>query len=373
MRGVLFMAGKHLTALSLIYILFLSIPNNASARCNVNEINDAVCKNETAKTTNDAINVKVIANTPQITIKAAGLTNKKLPITSQKTANSAALKMLNAKAQLARTNPPQPKPNVNKCANTNGFTAVNVPNAQTAGFNGKNNWNQGAHRVSAVNKHGRKAAMLSYPKGKIAYPAAVDVPLWQGLNPKAVRISVDLYISEGFDTVIGGKLFGISGGKGAAGGKVAGKPGCANKTGGWSSRVNISKSNRPNVYSYHQNRKTACNAKGNKHGQIYGGKKAIPTGRWVTFEQQIVMNSPGKADGSVTLWMDGQPMVRETGLMYQKDSHAYPPNAFRISNMIGGNYRGNPAKKDMYVLYSNLRASYSDGPKSAKAVAVSCN
>jgi hypothetical protein len=45
----------------------------------------------------------------------------------------------------------------------------------------------------------------------------------------------------------------------------------------------------------------------------------LPRGRWMSFEQELVLNSPGQADGLVRLWMDGVLRVEKTGLVWRTD------------------------------------------------------
>ena len=40
----------------------------------------------------------------------------------------------------------------------------------------------------------------------------------------------------------------------------------------------------------------------------------LPKGRWVRIEQELVLNTPGQADGIARLWLDGDLKAEGTGL-----------------------------------------------------------
>jgi hypothetical protein len=43
-------------------------------------------------------------------------------------------------------------------------------------------------------------------------------------------------------------------------------------------------------------------------------KKTWPTGRWVSIQQEVILNTPGKADGTLRVWIDGALTVNRSGL-----------------------------------------------------------
>lgn len=53
-----------------------------------------------------------------------------------------------------------------------------------------------------------------------------------------------------------------------------------------------------------------------------GGKSHVwPRGKWVKVEQEIVLNTSGKSDGAVRLWLDGALIGDETGLSLRGNSN----------------------------------------------------
>ena len=47
-------------------------------------------------------------------------------------------------------------------------------------------------------------------------------------------------------------------------------------------------------------------------------KTVWPTGRWVTVEQELQLNSPGNADGLMRLWIDGSLTINRHGITLRK-------------------------------------------------------
>ena len=46
----------------------------------------------------------------------------------------------------------------------------------------------------------------------------------------------------------------------------------------------------------------------------------MPRGQWVTIEQEVLLNTPGKRDGTVRVWIDGQLHLNLGGLALRKDA-----------------------------------------------------
>jgi hypothetical protein len=46
----------------------------------------------------------------------------------------------------------------------------------------------------------------------------------------------------------------------------------------------------------------------------------FPRGHWVSVEQEVVLNTPGQADGLVRLWLDGEMVMENTGVTLRKDA-----------------------------------------------------
>ena len=46
---------------------------------------------------------------------------------------------------------------------------------------------------------------------------------------------------------------------------------------------------------------------------------AIPRGRWTAIQQEVTLNSPGKADGILRLWIDGELRIERLNLAWRKE------------------------------------------------------
>jgi hypothetical protein len=60
-------------------------------------------------------------------------------------------------------------------------------------------------------------------------------------------------------------------------------------------------------------------------GKAYGigrHEMAFAPGRWVTIEQEVVLNSPGKLDGTVRLWVDGELRAENTKIAMRADENS---------------------------------------------------
>jgi hypothetical protein len=112
------------------------------------------------------------------------------------------------------------------------------------------------------------------------------------------------YLPAGFTWVKGGKLPGLYGGTVNNGRKIP------DGTDGWSTRYMWRRDGAAEVYAYLPSSKL--------HGTSLGrGDWTWPTGRWTCVEQAVKLNTPGRSDGSVTVWLDGTQVYSKTGLVFR--------------------------------------------------------
>lgn len=45
----------------------------------------------------------------------------------------------------------------------------------------------------------------------------------------------------------------------------------------------------------------------------------VPVGQWVSVEQEVILNTPGKRDGVLRLWMDGNLLIEQGGLDFRSE------------------------------------------------------
>lgn len=236
---------------------------------------------------------------------------------------------------------------------------------ELCGFNKSQKWGRGLKRLRIGNApDGKRAVQAVYEKGKSACGANTGLELFSGGGVKRAVFEVDIWLSKGF---VGppGKLFGVYGGGNAFGGVVGAldrpsdrEDACRNGVGGWSSRVSHGPELRVYAYSYHQNRDSKCQGD-NKFGQTFSQKVSVRTGDWVTFRQEIVMNSNNSANGSLKIWMDDKLLFNKSGLMYQRQADNYGIKGWSISNMFGGSCDNKRfwAPVNCAVWYRDLRVS----------------
>ncbi len=130
---------------------------------------------------------------------------------------------------------------------------------------------------------------------------------WTPLMPATTRsacLSYFLWFPPDFDFVKGGKLPGIFGGLGPSGGKkVTG-------TNGFSTRYMWRRKGDGEVYAY-------IIGNDRRGISLERGAWRFPRGKWTRLEQEVVLNTPGKQDGVVRVWVNGKLRMEKTGLVYR--------------------------------------------------------
>jgi hypothetical protein len=127
-----------------------------------------------------------------------------------------------------------------------------------------------------------------------------------------------------FDFVKGGKLPGLYGGAGNRGG--------VQPTGsdGFSARLMWRSNGDGEVYAYLPNSTAAW---GSSLGR---GAWRFKTGAWTLIEQQLILNEPGKTNGSIKLWIDERLVIDQTGLRL-RDVPQLKINGILFATFFGGN------------------------------------
>ncbi len=62
----------------------------------------------------------------------------------------------------------------------------------------------------------------------------------------------------------------------------------------------------------------AQNIGGKSVAQIDGSKVALKPGHWTRIEQETVLNTPGKSNGILRMWVDGKLMLQRTNMGYRR-------------------------------------------------------
>ncbi len=140
---------------------------------------------------------------------------------------------------------------------------------------------------------------------------------------QAACLAYKVRFPVGFDFVKGGKLPGLFGGD-APRGCVA-----DDKVSGFSSRLMWRTGGAGELYLYAPGRETAC-------GQSIGrGTWTFTPGAWTSIVERVTANTPGSADGSIELWVDGHLVVDAKGLTLAA-GHAATVDGVLFATFFGG-------------------------------------
>ncbi|GHB28124.1 polysaccharide lyase [Salinicola rhizosphaerae] len=149
----------------------------------------------------------------------------------------------------------------------------------------------------------------------------MPVPALRQANSACLRYRVRF--EPNFDFVKGGKLPGLYGGDGPTGGdEVTG-------TNGFSMRFMWRKQGQGELYEYVVN-------KDSDYGESVGrGKWRFTPGQWVTVEEEIVLNDPDAENGVARVWIDGQPIFEQQGIVYRTTDDVHI-DGLMFSTFFGG-------------------------------------
>ncbi len=80
-------------------------------------------------------------------------------------------------------------------------------------------------------------------------------------------------------------------------------------------------------------------------------------GKWNTIKERVVMNTPGVANGVVQVWVNGEPKLNYSGIIYRVNL-SVKAKGFSISTFFGGSSTTWAPKIDSYSFFRNFK--YSD-------------
>ncbi len=131
---------------------------------------------------------------------------------------------------------------------------------------------------------------------------------WLGQLPSgpADRAFLRYYVrfAADFDFVKGGKLPGFYGGTMLSGGHIP------DGTNGFSTRFMWRNEGQGEVYVYMPS--------STRFGTSLGrGSWHFKKGEWQCIEQELILNTPGALDGSVRVWLDGEPVFEQQALLFR--------------------------------------------------------
>jgi hypothetical protein len=203
-----------------------------------------------------------------------------------------------------------------------------------------------------LGKFHKRAAIEVEPKGKslrVTYPRG-SLGLSEGggqfrerLAPrKAYRLSYRVLFEKGFDFRKGGKLPGLGGGRANTGGE---KP----VGDGWSARYMWGEGGKLSLYLYHLDQKTDYGERFQLHA------KASP-GHWLNLRQSVKVNSPGKADGRILVWLNEKLALDQKGLRLRGKvgSQVALVDQFIFSTFHGGGSKDWAPTRDSHARFDDF-------------------
>ena len=182
--------------------------------------------------------------------------------------------------------------------------------------------------------------VVKYPKGAVG-------PSQGGGQFKVKLPARDEYwcdycvkFKTGFDFVKGGKLPGLTGGRSNTGGNRA--------TGdGWSARYMWRRGGEIVIYLYHMDQRS-------KYGDDLALGRRFTPGRWHRLTQRIRVNTPGRKDGVIQVWVDGEQVLDRNDIRFRNVEGARVDH-FYFSTFHGGHTADWAPSRDCYVCFDSFR------------------
>lgn len=226
--------------------------------------------------------------------------------------------------------------------------AKNAQSAVRDGFDTQRDW--GTERNvevlgASITELGAPALRVHYPAGSSSPSDATEggagfyasVSALDDAERACLRYQVRF--EPGFDFVRGGKLPGLYGGEAPSGGEDA------NGKNGFSMRLMWRENGQGELYEY------VVDHEGTSVGR---GAWTFPSGEWVTIEQELELNTPGKADGVARLWIDGRPVLEQRGIVY-RTTPELTIDGLMFSTFFGGSGEGWRTPRDQYADFADFR------------------
>lgn len=203
--------------------------------------------------------------------------------------------------------------------------------------------------VTGKTAFGGKSARVRYPKGMIGGDSACQYLCSfekMGLAPRdECYVRYYLRFDPGFDFVKGGKLPGLVGGNANTGGHVP------NGRDGWSARLMWRPGGKVVQYVYHPDQKGVWG------DDLDWMKDGVPCrfkpGVWHCVESYVRLNTPGKRDGIIRSWLDGDEVLDVDTLRF-RDVSELRIDGFYFSTFFGGGDLSWAPTEDQFVQFDDF-------------------
>jgi hypothetical protein len=210
-------------------------------------------------------------------------------------------------------------------------------------------WSRGVDdgRVSVkADKGGNHFLRVVYPTGAVGmrlggagWRTAVEAQ-------DALWMSYKIRFKPGYHFVRGGKLPGLGGGKSNTGGhRPNGRDGC-------SVRFMWRENGKLSAYVYHPNQPT-------KYGEHFMASKPMVAGKWLTLKMRVKLNTPGKHDGCVLGWLDGEQVITVKNLRF-RDIKSIKLDKVLFETFFGGSGPAYRPDRDQFIDFDEFRVWVGD-------------
>ncbi|MGH3565553.1 MAG: polysaccharide lyase [Pseudonocardia sp.] len=207
----------------------------------------------------------------------------------------------------------------------------------------------GVDRAELIETAGGAMVRVFYPAGSASRRAEGEdggMQVYMRLPDDPVdELYLQYYVRfpPDFDFVKGGKLPGLYGGT------VTGGQNIPDGTDGFSTRYMWRRGGDGEVYAYLPTSE--------KHGTSLGrGCWYFTPGRWTAIQQRVRLNTPGEADGEMTVWQDGWQVLTQTGLTFRTTDDLKIDGLF-FSTFFGGGDTSWASPDDQYADFAAFAVS----------------
>lgn len=226
----------------------------------------------------------------------------------------------------------------------------------------------GSHGEVAKDSAGgsNKVLALHFPKGK--YASQSGGQFYHDVNMgESGMLEYEVWFPSGFSWTRGGKLPGLYGGnKECSGSKVT-----PNGKNCFSTRLMWREQGLGELYAYlpfKENEDSFCRQCGYPSASTCSGLGGaeycawargsfrFKAGAWNKVRQQVTLNTPGKADGTFDLYVNGRKAAASKNVVY-RTTDSLKLNGMLFSSFFGGDSSGYAPRSDQEIHYRNIKIS----------------
>ncbi|RNC73208.1 MAG: O-antigen ligase family protein [Desulfuromonadales bacterium] len=158
-----------------------------------------------------------------------------------------------------------------------------------------------------------------------------------------MSLSYSVRFAPDFPFTKGGKLPGLGGGIGNTGGKIP------NGRDGFSTRFMWRGSGAGEVYAYLPTSREWGTSLGR-------GDWSFKPGVWNRIQQKVRLNTPGRADGEISVWLNGQPVHVSRGLTF-RETDTLKTDLLIFETFFGGNSPDWAPPRETYADFADMTAA----------------